>query len=358
MIGSLISLINKNMSLQLDENYVSDRSGERLAQTPDHWVVVGASHAKALAAEMSNLECNTSLVEYAGRQHLTKSRAVAIEVEHKLNQLRRDGKRNIIIVYHLLDSAVYMNKTEEGEYLLLKRDESGRFHCPGDLIVAPKEIVEDKFKLVEEVVAVERGVKKIFVAPLARYIYSGCCQDNTHCRNRTDADYVNRQLDSLEKVRETIKGAMFRANLKGAKVLAFNRELMGMGEKAWRGDGVHITAEGYQQLAISVRRLGNLSVGTATRRGNPGPAERKRRRDSSEEHEPQNRANIRSRLGSPVSHRTTDDRRVVVVREDEPGAYRGRGRPRGGRAGEHIAISIRGRPYYSGSGGYRGFKRY
>jgi len=98
LIGSLISLINKNMSLALDENYVSDRSGERLAQTPDHWVVVGASHAKALAAEMTNLDCETSYIEYAGRQDLTKSRAVAIELEHKLNQLRRASKRNVIIV--------------------------------------------------------------------------------------------------------------------------------------------------------------------------------------------------------------------------------------------------------------------
>jgi len=94
---------------------------------------------------MVKLGCETSYIEYAGGQDPTKSRAIAIELEHKKNLLKRQGKRNIVIVYHLLDSSCYMNKTVEGEYLPLKRADTDRFHCAGDLIVAPKEIVEKKF---------------------------------------------------------------------------------------------------------------------------------------------------------------------------------------------------------------------
>jgi len=41
LIGAMMQQINVNMSLNLDTDYVTDRSGEKLAQTLNHWVVVG-----------------------------------------------------------------------------------------------------------------------------------------------------------------------------------------------------------------------------------------------------------------------------------------------------------------------------
>jgi len=236
------------------------------------------------------------------------------------NQLKREGKRNLVIVYHLLDSHIYMTKTEEGEYLPLKRDTTGRFHCNGELFVAPKELIEDKYRTIEEVICAERGLQKILVAPLVRYVNSGCCAEDTHCRNRAAPDYTMRLMDGLEKVRETLKGLLFRSNIKGAKTVAFNREIMAQGEKIWRGDRVHLTAEGYAMLAGRVREVSEATAGKYLPKGNISQAERKRRRESSEESSGTPRQNVRIRLGPPCesiqvetqSYGLDPERRVVV----------------------------------------------
>jgi len=106
-LWNLIGAVNGSMALTVTENYVSDRSGERLALTPDHWVVVGANHARGLETALGENGCDTSYIEYSGKQDMSKSKAVAIELEMKMRQLGEMGKRHIVIVYQLLDSVLH-----------------------------------------------------------------------------------------------------------------------------------------------------------------------------------------------------------------------------------------------------------
>ncbi len=100
----------------------------------------------------------------------------------------------------------------------------------------------------------------IIVPPLARYVFSRCCNDVSHCTNADEKDFPEKLLSGLIQQRsELIKGLVQNGvtNFKvldvgcvtdGATTANISEKLADL-KKVSASDGVHFTPLGYQNLA-------------------------------------------------------------------------------------------------------------
>jgi len=95
--------------------------------------VVGASHGHSLVAAIEDNGVDTTYMEYSGPLSDAKTRAAAIDMEMRINQLNeRTGVGRIAVVYHVLNSHVYLMLTSSGDIARLPLGRhKGQESCAG-----------------------------------------------------------------------------------------------------------------------------------------------------------------------------------------------------------------------------------
>jgi hypothetical protein len=105
------------------------------------------------------------------RPNKTAVEEMAARTEEALRELLPSD----VIVLHLLDNVAYMARSEEGGDLPIRQFINGKFHVEGDLVLAGKDRLSMFFKNTLPLLRLLKGRKVIFLIPLPRYIYVGCC---------------------------------------------------------------------------------------------------------------------------------------------------------------------------------------
>ncbi len=137
---------------------------------------------------------------------------------------------------------------------------NGRYHLGGRIVSTP---IATFKKVVEHVLSIFKAKGQnasIIIPPLARYIFSRCCNDESHSTNTDEKNFPEKLLSGLIQQRnELIKGLVQNGvtNFKvldvccvtlGATTASITEKLADL-QTVSASEGVHFTAFGYQNLA-------------------------------------------------------------------------------------------------------------
>jgi hypothetical protein len=106
---------------------------------------------------------------------------------------------------------------------------------------------------------VHPNIKKLFLAPIPRYLWRSCCADPDHVPNRSKGGFLEYILDSLATTRKTIRSLLFRHKIKNVR--AINPSQMIAVPEMWEDDPVHPKEECYVKIVdFIIRGLEDMAV--------------------------------------------------------------------------------------------------
>ena len=181
-----------------------------------------------------------------------KPEAVAALTDHVREALRVGQTR--VLVFQLFDNLLYLGRQPDGTTSHAVRDPVGRYHVVGDLVVAGKEAQYNIFKSMNPALLAAASGPIIFVTPMPRYIFHGCCDDPTNLSNRGNPDFASDLQASLAEARVNLRSFAFSDNIHKISVID-PAPLFDNIADCWDGsDPVHPTAAIYRELAKLINR--------------------------------------------------------------------------------------------------------
>jgi hypothetical protein len=253
---------------ELKENYgvkiCTNPSFERGMATPvtntgsGRIVLIGASHISRTA---EYLPSDTVSLAYPGfKPEKNKIEGLAANMKNV-----KCGQSDMAVL-DLLSNVAYMGTDGDGLPAPAYRADDGRFHVVGTLTTAPPTTLKKYLENCEELVCLLKDTKVLLVCPTPRYLTQKCCSKVNHIDNFGSPDYDDDFYDFQEQHRKilynwgTSKGLNFELidpttcvnqtepSLKSRRTSA--------GSPLWNEtDGVHLSPDGYRDLACAIMEL-------------------------------------------------------------------------------------------------------
>ena len=104
------------------------------------------------------------------------------------------------MVFQLYDSLIYFSSLENGELVLPKRGEDGRYHIVGELVLAEWTALKKIFNLSAPLLRAAGKNLKIILSALPRYVQGRCCNDQLHLTNFGTKEYATEMGNSLAQI--------------------------------------------------------------------------------------------------------------------------------------------------------------
>jgi len=271
---TMICELNNMFNLQLGHEPILDRTRSEPVPGRMKFLTIGGSHSiregKSLAAKGYDV-----LTCAIGGWKPTESacKEMTASVEKSLASLTNDD----IVVVHCWDNIAFMARTEEGGDLPIRKDEKGKHHVEGEIVLAGKDRLYMFFKNCIPFLKLLDGRRVLFLTPMPRYIYTSCCTASEHAPNRVEDDFERVIRQKLIEVRDYFKDFIFTSGIRGTVLNPglCVPEADEDGNRLWGTDPVHPLQAGYDKIA-------ELIIGEATkaktkkRMGEPLASNRKR----------------------------------------------------------------------------------
>jgi hypothetical protein len=166
-----------------------------------------------------------------------------------------------VIVLQLFDASCFFARMEDGSRIMPKKQQDGRFHIQGELVVCPGETQLELLNIMKPVLDAVGNKLAIFVTPLPRYVISGCCEDPTHVSNREDRHFRSDMNLQLEGLRRTVKNFLFNTGRRSIRILDTTTVIKGLEDAdLWCTDPVHPIESVYGRIAEGVTTLVNKTL--------------------------------------------------------------------------------------------------
>ena len=155
-----------------------------------------------------------------------------------------EGENPAAVVFQMHDNLLYMGRKIDGSTRQQFKDKMGRYHVEGDLVLAPKEVQANLYRLMKPILEAVGQKPFVVVTPMGRYVSSPCCENVEHVTNFREAEYGSN---------------MERDNVRRAVVLGPAPLMAKMGvDCCWSDDPVHPLSAVYTELAKLV--MSNLEL--------------------------------------------------------------------------------------------------
>jgi hypothetical protein len=328
LVKTMIEEIRTMLAVDLDPNPTFERGlgGQRPKQARD-FLLIGSSNASKLSVALSQKGYSSCCIF---NQNFRIDAASVEDIRPRVKEAIRD-KDPSVIVFHCLDNSVFYSRSSDSSRTAPKRGPDGLFHVEGEVAVCSRDILNEHLRPLLELVGKKRG---IVIAPLPRYIVTGCCSNPEHCSNRRLLDFEQQQLQSLDIIKRSIKDFLFCHGLRFIRVLDPLVDIRGMeASEVWGTDPIHPQPAVYNKMAAATAKLGDKIK--------MAEAEAKRRRDSMGD-QGQSRPNARCGRGGPPS----DDSRGQSWRGGGRGSQGGQGDGWGGYRDQPRGQQRRYQPQY------------
>jgi hypothetical protein len=107
------------------------------------------------------------------------------------------------------------------------------------------------------------GLGKIFIPPLPRYLYGGCCTNSDHCSNVGDSNHPTNLIGKVDHLRSLLKGELAKQGVVKHWVIDGWKDVLGTRghsreedmvslQHVSGADNVHFTRDGYDNLAAAI----------------------------------------------------------------------------------------------------------
>ena len=259
IIESLIHELNSKFNVGLDSNFSTSRCKDLSSleehMATDDYIVVGSSHAFRISSALTTL----------GEKVLCLAspywRLNAENVESTAKSLEEAVKNNpgATVVFQLYDSSIYFSSLENGELVLPKRGEDGRYHIIGELVLAEWTALKKIFNLSAPLLRAAGKNLKIILSALPRYVQGRCCSDQLHLTNFGTKEYATEMGNSLAQIHSWLDDLAHGKRITEYMVMCVSSAI-GLEDnpskkelaRIWGSDPVHLTPEGYSKLAEKI----------------------------------------------------------------------------------------------------------
>ena len=250
VMEALITDIKGKLAIDLNESLDTSRKiGTATEKGLDNFLVVGSSNARRLVAALAAKGVPVGSV-------LSNSwRATKQPVHDMAEQVRRELENGnyTAVIFQLLDNNMYFAGTEEGGLIPATRDQDGRYHVEGDLVLADRSAQLAVLKLCSPIWDTAAGKHMVVVSPLPRYVRDGCCDAQEHMPNRKDPEFYTTLKQELAACAKNIKDFLFNSGMRNGRVMDPQKNLRGLSvADIWREDPIHPKEEVYAELAVGV----------------------------------------------------------------------------------------------------------
>jgi hypothetical protein len=169
----------------------------------------------------------------------------------------QDMDSSQVFVLDMLGNVAFRYEQLDGT-LALPYKVNGKYHMAGEVKVCNWDSFKALLGSLKPILGKIPGLI-VFHSPIARYLYTGCCQDPDHCLNVDTDGYVKNLIRETIALRNVCISELQHMGVKNFIVPDLMAGLLpactGIGEyaKAFKHliaqDGVHLTQEGYKKLA-------------------------------------------------------------------------------------------------------------
>ena len=260
IIEQLITELNTKFQVGLDQNFstcldtTAEESEEGRSQVD--YIVVGSSHGcRLVEALRSQGESVYSLADSKWR--LSEETAVAIS--KKLQETVAEYPAATVI-FQLYDNGTYYSSTAPGERSLPRKGEDGKYHVPGELVMADWPTFKLVFASSIPLLRAAGKNRKIILSPLPRYIMGRCCKNTDHLKNFGTQEYPKLMGTVLAEMDDWIRDLAYSKRIQNFTAIctaalvdlddpACSKKMLA---KWWGSDPVHMTSPGYEKLAGSL----------------------------------------------------------------------------------------------------------
>jgi hypothetical protein len=136
----------------------------------------------------------------------------------------------------------------------------GKFHLGGNVVVSPPDIFKKTVASIIPILKEKKDTPCVVIPAIPRYVFSRCCNDPAHCSNANSSDYCEILMSGFMQMRNDLIKILVAAGITNFKVLdtccptscattANTKTRITDLKKVTASDGVHLSAEGYENLA-------------------------------------------------------------------------------------------------------------
>jgi hypothetical protein len=181
-------------------------------------------------------------------------------------QLETIATEPVGIVFDLLGNSSVRYEQFDGTTALPFKS-NGRFYFGRKVVTTPKDIFKKVVESVNPILKTKGNTPCVIVPPLPRYLFSRCCNDESHCTNEKEEKFAEHLLAGFLQLRTDLIRQLVQCGLTNFKVLdsccttscektaIIQQRLVSLRETT-KKDGVHFNEKGSGSLAT--RAIGCL----------------------------------------------------------------------------------------------------
>ena len=144
-----------------------------------------------------------------------------------------EGEKPAVVVFHMHDNLLYMGRNIDGTTKQAFKDMKGHFHVEGELVLAPKDVQLNLYKLMKPILEAAGQKPFIVITPMRRYAINPCCTNQEHVTNISSESYEEKMENDLEEVRVNMRSWLFGDNIR--RVVASAQLMTNMGTRKMLG---------------------------------------------------------------------------------------------------------------------------
>jgi hypothetical protein len=129
-------------------------------------------------------------------------------VEQILNQLKgQEVPAEAVGVFDLLGNSSFRWEHEDGTLVTAVKVDRG-YHMQGPVTVCSDTTFKKLLQIMAPVIQDAVGLGKIFIPPLPRYVYGGCCTNSDHCGKVGETNHPTNLIGKVDHLRAMLKGEL------------------------------------------------------------------------------------------------------------------------------------------------------
>jgi hypothetical protein len=222
---------------------------------------------KVVLLGASDLGCCAQRLRKRGKRviDLTKpgwlaSKENILALAEKLKSIECSEKSTL--VFDLFGNSSFRFEQFDGSFSMPFKH-AGRYHLAGKIVACPVPVYKQILENTATVLMLHQSAKVVIVPPLPRYLFSGCCKQSGHSTNVSDPGHSSPLLSDTIGLRNHLKKFVVSLGIKRCLVMdsccvadcpttANTLSRLEALKRVCVQDGVHFTAEGYNNLASSI----------------------------------------------------------------------------------------------------------
>jgi hypothetical protein len=224
---------------------------------------------KQVASVLSN--AGNEVLDLAERSWVLSDSSIA-SVLIKLGTAKINSS-TVVIIDPLSNSAARFRQADDSLSLAIKME--GGWHLPGEIVWIGEEQIRDSLNKLKPALEKIDQCKKVFIPPVPRYFFAGCCGRDSHCTNVKDPDHSIQMLQEHTRIRTAMKNHIINNTQttlrKNIRILDLIGTLNTDGTHSQitqlnslkhftARDNVHLTSDGYIKLAAGAAREAAMMI--------------------------------------------------------------------------------------------------